>query len=80
MRTLTLIILRQAKLKTSFALLVLYGMASITSSAQTFTTLANFNGKNGAQPLGTLIQGPTGKTLRHDRIGTIGPSARGQRF
>jgi hypothetical protein len=44
--------------KRLFAMLLLCAAASIVSPAQTFTTLFNFNGANGAAPAHmSLIQG-----------------------
>jgi uncharacterized repeat protein (TIGR03803 family) len=41
-------------------LLLLFAVTATVSPAQTFTTLYNFNGKHGAYPTATLIQGTDG--------------------
>jgi len=45
--------------KTAWAVFLLWAATAIASPAQTFTTLANFNGAN-ADPVGTLAQGSDG--------------------
>jgi uncharacterized repeat protein (TIGR03803 family) len=45
--------------RTAWAVFLLWAATAIASPAQTFTTLANFNGAN-ADPVGTLAQGSDG--------------------
>jgi uncharacterized repeat protein (TIGR03803 family) len=46
--------------KTSCVLFLLFVSTAIASPAQTFTTLFNFNGTDGAMPTGNLLQGADG--------------------
>jgi uncharacterized repeat protein (TIGR03803 family) len=46
--------------KTTLALCVFVGAVAISSPAQTFTTLANFDVTNGWEPYSTLVQGTDG--------------------
>lgn len=46
--------------KVACALLVLGLVRAVTASAQTFTTLVNFDGTDGSYPYSTVIQGPDG--------------------
>jgi uncharacterized repeat protein (TIGR03803 family) len=55
--------------KTACTLVVLSAAMAIASSAQTFTTLANFNGTNGRTPVGALAQGTDGNLYGTTRDG-----------
>jgi uncharacterized repeat protein (TIGR03803 family) len=44
----------------TFCLCLVLCAAAVGASAQTFTTLVNFDGSNGESPLGDLVQGPDG--------------------
>lgn len=44
----------------AFAAFLLWTASAIALPAQTFTTLVNFDGTNGADPAGPLVQGPDG--------------------
>ena len=43
-----------------FAIFLFCALAAITSEAQTFTSLASFDGLSGADPASSLVQGPNG--------------------
>lgn len=51
------------------AVCVVCTTAAIASPAQTFTTLANFNGTNGRAPEGALVQGTDGNLYGTTRDG-----------
>jgi uncharacterized repeat protein (TIGR03803 family) len=54
-----------------FAILLFCAVAAIASSAQTFNTLARFNGANGSYPAGALVQGTDGKLYGTTVLGGI---------
>lgn len=47
-------------LQNLMAVFLILGTTATVSRAQTITTLTNFNGTNGAYPLGTLVEGSDG--------------------
>src|SRR5271165_3525891 len=53
-------------------MIVLFSAAmAMLSPAQTITTLTSFNGNNGSNPLGTLVEGPDGSFYGTTTIGGI---------
>ncbi len=48
--------------RSACAAILLWAAAAIASPAQTFTSLASFNGPNGAEPL-SIMEGPNGRLL-----------------
>jgi uncharacterized repeat protein (TIGR03803 family) len=67
----------------TFCLCLVLCVAAAGVSAQTFTTLANFDGSNGQFPLGDLVQGPDGNfygTTQNGGLVNIGLGTAGTVF
>jgi uncharacterized repeat protein (TIGR03803 family) len=65
----TLKVRKLGNCRTACALVLLFAATPITLPAQTFTTLANFNGTNGRTPVGALAKGPDGNLYGTTRDG-----------
>lgn len=53
------------------AAIILFGLISTIASAQTLTTLANFDGSNGNYPFTALVQGLDGNLYGTTLVGGI---------
>ncbi len=66
--------------KTTLAIIILAALSSLGLQAQTFTTLAEFNGNNGFAPVGKLVQGTDGNLYGFAGANGAGNSANGTIF
>src|SRR5579864_4729175 len=67
-------VIKQPLSKIPLTLLAFWAVTAITMSAQTFTTLVDFNGTNGGRPRSSLIQGPDGNFYGTTTVGGLNGS------